>query len=151
MVYETSPSDHETWSGRCHVEIHADFTSIFHSHTYSIGPSSVVGRKRTWTGSAFSHHWGSRALSLMCEVALSDHLRGIYGPYLELAINIDRRSTKYVTGWTWKTHTGIGYWLIIMMFPKDLPGHWSGPKTRSLWWELRDKGLVPRELPGVRF
>ena len=58
--------------------IHVDFTSIVHSHTYSVGPSSIVWRKRTWTtGSAFSTKesaWSemvSRALSLVCEVALT--------------------------------------------------------------------------------
>jgi hypothetical protein len=31
--FENNPSDHKTWSIRCHVGIHVDFTSIFHSHT----------------------------------------------------------------------------------------------------------------------
>ena len=42
MVFEKSPNDHETWSIRCHVGIHVDTTSIFHSRTYSVGPSSIV-------------------------------------------------------------------------------------------------------------
>jgi hypothetical protein len=31
VVFENKPSDHETWSIRCHVGIHVDFTSILHS------------------------------------------------------------------------------------------------------------------------
>ena len=43
VVFENSPSDHGTWSIRCHVGIHVDYTSIFlHSLKYSVGPSSVV-------------------------------------------------------------------------------------------------------------
>jgi hypothetical protein len=33
VVFENNPSDHETWSIECHVEIHVDYTSILHSHT----------------------------------------------------------------------------------------------------------------------
>ena len=33
MVLKNSPSDHITWSIRCHVGIHVYFTSILHSHT----------------------------------------------------------------------------------------------------------------------
>ena len=41
--FENNPSDHETWSIRCHVGIHIDFTFIIlHSHTRSVDPSSVV-------------------------------------------------------------------------------------------------------------
>ena len=32
-VFKKSPSDHETWSIRCLVGNHANFTSILHSHT----------------------------------------------------------------------------------------------------------------------
>ena len=37
VVFENSPSDHETWS----LGIHVDFTSMLHSHT-PIGLSSIV-------------------------------------------------------------------------------------------------------------
>jgi hypothetical protein len=37
-----NPSDHETWSIRCHVGIHVEFY-IHLAFTYSVGPSSVVG------------------------------------------------------------------------------------------------------------
>ena len=33
VIFENSPSDYETWSIRCYVGIHADFTSTLHSHT----------------------------------------------------------------------------------------------------------------------
>ena len=33
VVLKNNPSDHETWSIRCHVGIQVDFTSILHSHT----------------------------------------------------------------------------------------------------------------------
>ena len=33
MVFENNPNDHETRPIRCQVRIHADFTSILHSHT----------------------------------------------------------------------------------------------------------------------
>jgi hypothetical protein len=33
VVFENSPSDHETSSIGCHVGIHVDFTSILHSLT----------------------------------------------------------------------------------------------------------------------
>ena len=33
MVFESSPSDHETWSIECRVGVHVDFTSILHSYT----------------------------------------------------------------------------------------------------------------------
>jgi hypothetical protein len=33
VVFENSPSDHETWSIWCHVGIYVYFTSILHSHT----------------------------------------------------------------------------------------------------------------------
>ena len=33
VVFENSPSDHETWSIYYHVGIYVDFTSILHSHT----------------------------------------------------------------------------------------------------------------------
>ena len=56
VVFECSPSDHETWSIRCHVGIHVDFTSILHSHTPLVAKRSV--KQRTWT-------------SLLCEFALS--------------------------------------------------------------------------------
>ena len=72
---ETSPSDHETLSVRCHVGIHVDFTSILHSHSYSVGPSSLVGSE---LGPAppfppmivLEVQW-PMALSLVCEVNLS--------------------------------------------------------------------------------
>ena len=41
MVYENTPSDHETWSIRCHVGIHVNFTFILHSHT-PLAPLSIV-------------------------------------------------------------------------------------------------------------
>ena len=31
--WKISPSDHETWPTWCHVGIHVDFSSLFHSHT----------------------------------------------------------------------------------------------------------------------
>jgi hypothetical protein len=41
VVFEISPSDHETWSIRCHVGTHADIS--FHlAFTYSVGSSIVV-------------------------------------------------------------------------------------------------------------
>ena len=42
LVLKNNPSDHETWSIRCHVWVHVDVTSILHSLTYSVGPSSIV-------------------------------------------------------------------------------------------------------------
>ena len=33
MVLGNNPSDHETWSIWCHVELHVDLKSILHSHT----------------------------------------------------------------------------------------------------------------------
>jgi hypothetical protein len=33
VVFEKSPSDHETWSIGCHVGTHVDFTFILHSLT----------------------------------------------------------------------------------------------------------------------
>ena len=33
VVFENSPSDHETWSLWCHVRIHVHLTSILQSHT----------------------------------------------------------------------------------------------------------------------
>ena len=33
VVFENSPSDHETWFIGCYVSIHVDFTSILHLHT----------------------------------------------------------------------------------------------------------------------
>jgi hypothetical protein len=44
---------------RCHVRrIHVDITSVLHSHTPSVGPSSIVWSSEwTWTSSAFSHQW----------------------------------------------------------------------------------------------
>ena len=33
VVFENSPSEHETRSIRCHVGIHVDFTSILQSRT----------------------------------------------------------------------------------------------------------------------
>ena len=41
MGFENSPSDHETWSIRCHVGIHVDF-HIHRAFTHCVGPSSVV-------------------------------------------------------------------------------------------------------------
>ena len=52
VVFEYSPSDHETWSIWCYVGIHVDFTTILHSHTHSIDPSSVVWSE-LGAGSAF--------------------------------------------------------------------------------------------------
>ena len=45
VVFENSPSDHETWSIRCYIENHVHFTSIHLAFTYAVGPSSVVGSK----------------------------------------------------------------------------------------------------------
>ena len=45
MVFKNGPSDHDTWSIWCNVGIHVEFTSILHSPTYSIGPSSGVCSK----------------------------------------------------------------------------------------------------------
>ena len=52
VVFENSPSDHETWSVRCIVGIQVDFTSILHSHAPRWSLKHSV--KRTWTGSTFS-------------------------------------------------------------------------------------------------
>ena len=41
VVFEKTPSDHETWSIRCHVRIHVYFY-IHLEFTYSVGPSSGV-------------------------------------------------------------------------------------------------------------
>ena len=41
VVFEHSPSDHETWSIWCHVGLHVEFY-IHLAFTYSVGPSSVV-------------------------------------------------------------------------------------------------------------
>ena len=38
MGFANNPSVHDTLSIRCHVGNHVDFTSILHSHIYSIGP-----------------------------------------------------------------------------------------------------------------
>ena len=73
---ENSPSDHETWSIRCHyVGIHVvDFMTILHSHTYSVGPSSVVwselGPAPPFPPIRVLEVVWSWALSLVCEVAL---------------------------------------------------------------------------------
>ena len=68
-----NPSDHETWSIRCHVGVQVDFTSILHSHTPSVGPSSVVwselGPVPPFPQMRVLEVWWSRALNLMCEVA----------------------------------------------------------------------------------
>ena len=73
VILENSQSDRETWSIRCHVRIHVDFTSILHSHTPSVPQAECevanLDRLRLlhqWEG--FKCTW-SRALSLMCEVA----------------------------------------------------------------------------------
>ena len=75
VVFAKSPRDCETCSNDAMSEgIHVDFTSILHSQKYSIGPSSVV---RSELGPAppfppmrvLEGEW-SRALSLVCEVAL---------------------------------------------------------------------------------
>ena len=76
MFFENNPSDHKTWSIWCHVGIHVVVTSILHSHIYSVGPSSVVWRSELGRALPFPpmrvlEVQGSRALSLVCEVALS--------------------------------------------------------------------------------
>ena len=76
VVFGNSPSDHETWTIWCHVGIHVDFTSISHSHTHSVGPSSVVwsnklGPVPPCPPTRVLEVWWSRVLGLTCEVALS--------------------------------------------------------------------------------
>jgi hypothetical protein len=73
-VFENNPSDHETWSIRCHAGIPCKL-HIHRAFTYSVGPSSVV-----WSElgpappfppmRALELIW-SWALSLVCEVALT--------------------------------------------------------------------------------
>ena len=75
MIFENIPSDHETWSIEYHVRIHVDNTPILHSHTHSLGPSSAVwnelGRAPLFPPMRVLEVWWSRALSLVCDVALS--------------------------------------------------------------------------------
>ena len=79
MVLQNSPSDHETWS----IGYHVDFTSILHSQFHihilhwslkrsvwsELGPAPSFPPMRV-----LEEQW-SRALSLVCEVALRDFLR----------------------------------------------------------------------------
>ena len=123
-----SPSDHTTWSIRCHVGILVDFTfsSILHSLIYIYILRSSL--KRAWCEVAnldrlrLFHQWEclncnrqSRALSLVCEVALRSML-----PLQQTHPNIDCfraficKSVKYFTNtsnlqnsWNFPSHTYI--------------------------------------------
>ena len=72
--FENSPSDHEPWSIRCHVGIHVDLTSILHSNTPLVPQvlcEANLDRLRLFPPMrVFEVQW-SRALGLVCEVALS--------------------------------------------------------------------------------
>ena len=73
MVFESNPSNQETWSIWWHVGIHVDFTSILHSHT-PLGPSSALcselGLAPPLPPTRVLEVQWSRALSLVCEVTL---------------------------------------------------------------------------------
>ena len=60
VVSENRPSDHGTWSIRCHVGSHVDFTSILHLHR-----SLKRCVKWTWTGSAFSTNESAWSVMVM--------------------------------------------------------------------------------------
>ena len=74
MVFENSPSNHETRSIRCHAWIHTTFTPIS-PFTYSIGPSSIVwselGLAPPFPPTRVLEVYRSRALKLVYEVALN--------------------------------------------------------------------------------
>ena len=61
--------DHETWSIRCHVGIHVDFTFVLHSQFHILRWSLKRSVKQTWTGSAFSTNESAWSVMVMCEVA----------------------------------------------------------------------------------
>ena len=84
VVFENNPSDHETWSMRCHVGIHVDFTSIMHSHTLSVPQAQCEANLDRLH---LSHQWSVRvtgsqsrvwsgSLSLSCDVSGSSGTRG---------------------------------------------------------------------------
>ena len=66
VIFETIPSDHETWSIWCHLRIHVDFTSV--------GPSnamwSKLGLQPPFPPMKMLEVQWSRALGPLCEVAL---------------------------------------------------------------------------------
>ena len=48
VVFENSPSHHETRSIQCHVALHVDFTSILHSHTLLVLQAQCEASNLDW-------------------------------------------------------------------------------------------------------